>query len=85
MEMKELLGDSISLLTKLDSLNAPSVYHTFVNSAKPRLREITSLPSWLYCFLAYVALCCNDKDTRDRLSYARIMIKEAQRDRAGQS
>ena len=83
MEMNELLGDNISLLTELDSLNAPSVYHTFVNLEKP-LREITSLPSWLCCFLAYTALRCNDKDTRDHFSYTRIIMEEVQR-HGGQS
>ena len=82
-ELNELLGYNISLLTELDCLNAPSVYHMFVNSGKP-LREIMLLPSWLCCFLAYAPLRCNDKDTRDRFSYTRIIMEEVQR-HGGQS
>ena len=48
-------------------------------SVKPRLREVTSLPSWLYCFLAYVAIQTTDPHIRDMLAYARLMIREAQR------
>jgi hypothetical protein len=46
---------------------------------KPRLREISSMASWLYCFMAYAALLCPDQETRDRLAYARLIIREAQR------
>jgi hypothetical protein len=48
-------------------------------SLKPRLREVSSLPSWLYCFLAYVAILAPDQGTRDMLAYARLLIREAQR------
>ena len=46
---------------------------------RPRLREVTSLPSWIYCFLAYIAIRANDQGVRDMLAYARLMVREAQR------
>ena len=48
-------------------------------AAKPRLRGVSSLASWLYCFLAYTALQCPDKESKDRLMYACLIIGEAQR------
>ena len=76
--MKELLGDNISLLSQLESLNIAPNLPALPGSMKPRPREVSSLASWLYCFLAYAALQCPDKESRDRLVYARLMIREAQ-------
>ena len=75
VDMKELLGDNILLLSQLESLN---IAPTLPGSKKPRLREVSSLASWVYCFLAYAALRCPDKESRYRLVYARLMIREAQ-------
>ena len=79
VDMKELLGDNISLLSQLESLNIAQTLPALPGSMKPRLREVSSLASWLYCFLAYAALRCPDKESRDRLVYARLVIREAQR------
>ena len=40
---------------------------------------MTSLPSWIYCFLAYIAIRANDQGVRDILAYARLMVREAQK------
>ena len=45
----------------------------------PRLREVSSLPTWLYCFFAYTAIATNDPMTRDHLAYARLIMREALR------
>ena len=79
VDMKELLGDNISLLSQLESLNIAQTLPALPGSMKPRLREVSSLASWLYCFLAYAALRCPDKESRDRLVYPRLVIREAQR------
>ena len=78
-DMKELLGDNISLLLQLDTMNMTATLPALPGAMKPRLREVTSLASWLYCYLAYAALRCPDQDSRDRLEYARMIIREAQR------
>ena len=36
------------------------------------------MPTWCYCFLAYVAAKTSDPITRDQLAYARLIIKQAQ-------
>lgn len=62
VEMKELLTDNVSLLQQLDTFGnyaAP----TLPGVLKPRLREVTSLPTWLYCFLAYIAVRAGDPCT----------------------
>ncbi len=46
---------------------------------RPRLREVPSLHSWMYCFAAYVAVRSDDPLTRDLLAYYRLMIREALR------
>ena len=50
VDMKELLGDNISLLQQLEGLNTMPTLPALPGSMKPRLREITSLALWLYCF-----------------------------------
>ena len=79
VDMKELLRDNIALLRQLEGLNIATTLPALPGALKPRLREVTSLASWLYCFLAYAAMRCPDQESRDRLAYARIMIREAQR------
>ena len=61
VEMRELLSCNISLLQQLDTVNMQCL-PVLPGVLKPRLREVTTLPSWLYCFLAYMAIrsapCC---------------------------
>lgn len=54
VEMRELLSDNISLIQQLDALNVQCTLPVFPGVMKPRLREVTTLPTWLYCFLAFV-------------------------------
>ena len=74
VEMRDLLGDNIALLQQLDSVQG--ALQSFSGAPKPRLREITSLSSWLHCFLAYTAIRSTDQATRDQLTYARLLIQE---------
>ena len=50
-----------------------------IGPTRPRLREVSSLPTWLYCFLAYTTIATNDPTTRDHLAYARLIMREALR------
>lgn len=79
VEMRDLLADNMALLQQLDTLNVPCALPAIPGHLKPHLREITSLPSWMYCFLAYIAILAPDQPTRDRLAYARLIVKEALR------
>ena len=78
IEMRDLLMDNISLRQQLESLGGPAQY-SLPGIMRPRLRDVGNLPSWMYCFLAYVALRSGDSVTRDMLAYARLVIRESQR------
>lgn len=80
IEIRELLTDNIALLQQMDSLKMPGIPFPILPGAlKPHWREVSTLPSWLYCFLAYVAILAPDRGKRDMLAYARLIIREAQR------
>ena len=79
VEMKELLSDNIALLQQLDVFQGQCAMPVLPGALKPRLREVATLPSWLYSYLAYVALRSPDPATRDRLAYGRLLLREAQR------
>ncbi len=79
IEMKELLGDNIALLSELETFNGPHHLVGIPGVYKPRLREVASLSSWIYCFSAYLALRCPDDDTRERLVYAQLIVRESLR------
>lgn len=78
VDMRELLTDNISLMQQLESIQGPGLT-PLIGPQRPRLRQVNSLPTWLYCFLAYITILTNDTQTRDQLSYARLIILEALR------
>lgn len=47
--------------------------------ARPHLRDITSVTSWIGCFLLYTAVQTTDLNTWGNISYARLLIQEALR------
>ena len=71
VEMRNLLADNIALHDQLEDL------HGHTTSLNPRLREVPSLASWVYCFAAYMAVRTEDLRTRDMLAYCRMIIREA--------
>lgn len=80
VEMRDLLTDNIALLQQMDTFTSQyACIPALPGAIKPRLRDVTTLPSWLYCFLAYIAIRSTDQATRDMLAYARLVIREAQR------
>ena len=80
VEMRELLMDNIALLHQLESLGACQYpIPRLPGILKSRLREVTSLTSWMFAFFAYVAILSDDTTTRNMLAYARLVIREAQR------
>ena len=75
--MKELLTDNLSLISQLEAVQGIAPLH-MLGAARPRLREVSSLPTWCYCFLGYMAARTSDPVTRDQLAYDHLLIKEAQ-------
>uniref|UniRef100_A0A1X7T3X3 Uncharacterized protein n=1 Tax=Amphimedon queenslandica TaxID=400682 RepID=A0A1X7T3X3_AMPQE len=74
--MKELLGDNIAL-TQHFELSAGYFPMVLPSSAHPCLREVSTLPSWIYCFLTYLAVLVQDQFIRDCLVYARSRVRES--------
>ena len=75
--MKELLADNMALCHQLEAF--PAHQHLCTGGARPRLREIDSPLTWASCFLAYAAVCATDTQTRNLLTYGRLVVREAQR------
>ncbi len=76
VEMKELLEDIIALLCELETSNGSHHLMGIPGVNKPHLREVSLLSSWIYCFLAYLAICCTDKETREHLGNAQLIMRE---------
>ena len=78
VEMKELLADNVALTKQLEAVQGVPAFH-LLGTRGPRLREVSSITSWCYCFLGYMAVRTTDPDTRDQLAYAHLLIREANR------
>ena len=81
VEMRDLLTDNISLLQHLEQMQPgpPSSQQVTPPPRPSRPREISSLMTWIYCFVAYCAIRTVDPLTRDMLTYARLVVREAHR------
>ena len=79
VEMRDLLGDNMALTQHLESIHGYFPLHILPGASRPRLREVTTLPQWIYCFLAYLAVKTTDPLTRDQLAYVRLIVSQAQR------
>ena len=77
IEMRELLGDNAAVKHHFEELHGVMGLHILPVTSRPRTREVTSLPSWICCFLTYLAVGTPDLATRDRLTYAVLLIREA--------
>ena len=79
VEMRDLLSDNISLLQQLEMVNSQCTLPALPGLMRPRLCEVSSLATWTYCFLTYLAIRSTDHATRDMLAYGRLLVREAQR------
>ena len=78
VEMRDLLADNISLHNQLEDFHG-HIWPSTPTHLRPRLREVPSLSSWVYCFCAYIAVLAPDARTRELLAYCRLIIREALR------
>ena len=80
VDMKEMMADNIALLHSLEAFHPAVQAGLQISSAhKPHMREVSDILTWTYCFLAYVAVHTPDQKTRDMLTYARLLIREARK------
>ena len=69
VEMNYLLGDNIALAQDFESWNSSFPSHVLPAASRPRLLEISTLSSWVYGFMTYLAVQAPDTAMRDKLVY----------------
>ena len=79
VEMKELLGDNIALLQRLEEVQGHPSSQLVLAPTSARLREVSSPLTWVSCFLSYTAVRCRDVETRSLLIYARLVLDLARK------
>ena len=79
VEMRDLLMDNMALHDQLESVQGPLLGVTTTGALRARLREVPSLISWVFCFVAYMSVRTTDPVTWDMLTYCRLIIREALR------
>jgi hypothetical protein len=78
VEMRDLLADNMLLLDRLEATPSFTLLPATGFTSRPRLREVLSPISWAVCFLSYVSILTSDPQTRSQLTYARLILSEAQ-------
>ena len=76
VEMRDLLGDNAAVGGRMEEIRAAEGVSILQVAARPRVREVSSLPSWMCCFLSFLAVSTTDGVTRERLAYAILIIRE---------
>ena len=79
IEMRDLLGDNAAVRQHFEELHGSLGVNILPMASRPRVREVSTLPSWICCFLTYVAAGTSDLVMRDRLTYAILLTREAMR------
>ena len=74
--MRELLPDNVALLQRLQEVNLPG-HLPPENLSRPR--DIRNPLSWVACFMAFVATKVNRLETRELITYGKIIVSLAQR------
>ena len=79
IEMRDLLRDNVAVRGHFEEIHGTMGVQLLPISSRPRVREVNSLPSWVCCFLTFLAVGTSDTATRDRLTYAVLLLREAMR------
>ena len=74
VELKELLPDNIAALEQNSAVARP-------HDQLPKLREVTSILTWISAFVTYAAIVAEAYPgrTKDLLAYSRLIVREASR------
>ena len=79
IDLRELLPDNMRLKERLDTIHPLRGLLPEGAMQRARLREVKDLEAWAYCFITYIAILTPDSRTRDLLTYARLIMREARR------
>ena len=58
--MQELLGDNAAVRRQLEELQGTMGTQLLPVLSRPKLRELATLPTWITCFLTYLAVGATD-------------------------
>lgn len=73
VDMCELLSDNVAHHDHLEAMQGSVSVMALQTGTRPWQREVPSLISWVYCFLAYIAVQTSDTATWDMLAYCRLI------------
>ena len=79
VEMRDFLDNNVAVRRHFEEAHGVMGIQLLPVSSRPRIREVTTLPVWLSCFLAYLAVGTADPVTHDKLAYAILINQEAMR------
>ena len=79
VHLKELLGDNIALRQRLEETPPTHMAPWPTTLPLPQMRNISTPLQWVYCMLIYMAVRCPDNQTRDMLTYTRLVLHLAQK------
>ena len=79
VEMRDLLWDNVAMRQQYEEFHGVSGLQVIPVTSRPRVREVTSIASWVSCFLTYLAVWTQDQATRNRITYALLVVREAMR------
>ena len=65
-------------MRQLEAIQGQPLY-SLPAAACPRMRDIDSPLTWIYCFLTYAAIRSPEPLARDLMTYGRLILREAQR------
>ena len=70
MRMRDLLTDNVSLLQQLEIFGGQYSVPSLPGMLRPHLREVTTLSSWMYYFVAYMVMRVTNPKVQDMPSGA---------------
>ena len=81
IDLRELLQDNLGLLKNLEELDTKLVSASLPTAARPRLREVKDILTWVSCFTLYVAVLgqAHPHLMQQRLAYMALVVREARR------
>ena len=79
--MRELLPDNVGLLHHMDTLDNTGILSSLPAYARPKLREVNSILSWVSCFTMYIAVFSQRHPhlIQSHLAYMALIVAETRR------
>ena len=77
VDMRDLLGANAAVRQHFEGVHGALGFHVFPMYSRQKVWEVTALPSWITCFLTYLAVLIPDPVTCECLAYAILVVQEA--------